>query len=126
MQLSIAWNLLLNSATTRALTYPPVTILLASIWLSNQVSAFLYDRQIRALGIDLSEPQIRARQPEQLPFDFSPQGAAFDDDQIATEVLLSDYGQPVPAQGEINFRLGDILFLTTAWGVFSCLSPKKV
>ena len=96
MRLSTAWDLLTDSGATRALLYPQLTILFASIWLSNQVSAFFYDRQIRALGIpdaEASEPKIRARQPEQLPYDFSPQGDAFDDENIPSEVLLSDYGQ---------------------------------
>ena len=106
MQLSTAWNLFMDSGATRAFLYPQLTILLVSIWLSNQVSAFLYDRQIRALGIpdgEDSEPKIRARQPEQLPCDFSPQGTAFDDDNIPSEVLLSDYGQTSLKDGKNRY-----------------------
>ena len=105
MRLSTAWNLLRDSGATRALLYPQLTILLVSIWLSNQVSAFLYDKQIRALGMpdgQTSEPKIRARQPEQLPYDFSPQGAAFDDENIPSEVLLSDYGQESLKDGKLT------------------------
>ena len=102
MQLSTAWNFFVDSGATRALLYLQLTILLASIWLFNQVSALLYDRQIRVLGIpdgEPSEPKIRARQPEQLPYDFSPQGTAFDDDNIPSEVLLSGYGQTSLKEG---------------------------
>ena len=102
---STPWNLQVVDTTgaSRALLCPTLTILLASMWLSNQVSAFLYDRQVRALGIDPAvenRPQIRARQSEQLPLDFAPQGALFDDKNIPSEALLSDFDQSALTDGK--------------------------
>ncbi len=80
----------LSSKTVIFLQFSCIVIL---AWLCNETSAFFYDRPERALAGDFPVQKVSVRQPEEIPNNFSPQGDNFVNQNIPSEVLLTDFNQ---------------------------------